>query len=433
MKSNQNTIHFNSLIFISLIGTFFFGLTAMIFIMDPGSLSGAMMVSLMTIFLLIYIYKINNKSIALLMIFGFFLRFFFSIVNEFFWRLPSGRADALSFERNAAIIADNSRSIIEVFQSDGEFYIRLSGFIYYIFGRYPLLLQHISVVTGTLMIYIVYRISSELMGRNYIAKVSAFIITFYPALVQFSAFTRREALIYFFSALAVLYLLKWINYNKLKFFFLSSIFIFITTFFHSGMVFMILVNIILYIIYSPQTKKFKFNQKTLIYAGMMSILLLPVLTTLINEVTTISIDFLADATERKSSLDRGRAGYLQGFYPTNPFEAIYQTPVRIVYFLFTPFPWQINNLSDLYGFFLDTLPLYVLFFFSYFGLKEIHKESKVLFWVTVFIILSILIPFAWGTANYGTAIRHRQKLIWFIISIASIGIVRKRLVWRKNY
>ena len=45
------------------------------------------------------------------------------------------------------------------------------------------------------------------------------------------------------------------------------------------------------------------------------------------------------------------AGYPEWTVPKNLFELIYKTPIRLIYFLFSPFPWDINKLSHFMGLF----------------------------------------------------------------------------------
>ncbi len=42
-------------------------------------------------------------------------------------------------------------------------------------------------------------------------------------------------------------------------------------------------------------------------------------------------------------------------------------------------------------------------------------------------LLIIIGTFAWGVSNFGTATRHRQKIVGLIIAVSSLGITRNWL------
>ena len=108
-----------------------------------------------------------------------------------------------------------------------------------------------------------------------------------------------------------------------------------------------------------------------------------------------------------------------------------QTPVRMIYFFYTPFVWMISTAADIVGLF-DALLYIFLSIYAFKGLAYLWCKDKLLFWAIVSILLVFLVVFAWGTSNYGTAIRHRQKIVWFLTIPAAIGLARSS-TWRWIY
>ena len=118
---------------------------------------------------------------------------------------------------------------------------------------------------------------------------------------------------------------------------------------------------------------------------------------------------------------RGRAQYLGGMSVNNVFDFIWQTPIRIIFFYLTPFIWMISTVGDLVGL-LDAL---LLFFLIYYSIKSLYvtagKQKNLIKGLLIaFIVISIV--FSWGTSNYGTAIRHRQKMLVLLIPLASLSL-----------
>lgn len=136
-----------------------------------------------------------------------------------------------------------------------------------------------------------------------------------------------------------------------------------------------------------------------------------------------SPDYMGD---RVAISARGGAAYLVGFTPNSILDIIIQTPVRMVYFLFAPFPWMISSSGQILGL-IDALLYLVLVFYSIRGLKYLKKYNNQAFWAVTLMLLIMIATFAWVTSNFGTAIRHRQKIVWLIIAVSSLGITKSWL------
>src|SRR5699024_12041329 len=78
-------------------------------------------------------------------------------------------------------------------------------------------------------------------------------------LLQYSALTRRETLVYFLSAVSIFYFLKWLNCSNNKYIFVSAILLIGSSLFHSAMIFIGIVYIFFYVFYKPLIKKWSFS------------------------------------------------------------------------------------------------------------------------------------------------------------------------------
>lgn len=112
----------------------------------------------------------------------------------------------------------------------------------------------------------------------------------------------------------------------------------------------------------------------------------------------------------------GRAAYLTGAIPTSPAELLSHFPIRLVYFFFSPFPWMVSGLSDLLGL-LDAGLILLLFVAGLRGSRG-KRSALVPLWL-VFLVVST--AFSLGTSNYGSALRHRGKLIPLLIVPAALS------------
>jgi len=94
----------------------------------------------------------------------------------------------------------------------------------------------------------------------------------------------------------------------------------------------------------------------------------------------------------------------------------WQTPIRIIFFLFTPFIWQVRTSLDLFGF-LDAISYIIMSMFIISNFKKIFKDRSALL-ISLF-LLGCLIVFSLTTSNYGTALRHRAKFAPLMIVLSA--------------
>jgi len=137
---------------------------------------------------------------------------------------------------------------------------------------------------------------------------------------------------------------------------------------------------------------------------------------------------LSRLSEHTGNVTIGDASFPKWTKINSNIEFIYKTPVRALYFIFSPFPWEIKKVSHLIGFF-DSLS-YMFMAYLIFYNREVILEDPALY-----IILSILIcyffVFGIGVGNFGTAFRHRSKFIIEFIVIAG-PFIPKLLISKKT-
>jgi hypothetical protein len=117
-----------------------------------------------------------------------------------------------------------------------------------------------------------------------------------------------------------------------------------------------------------------------------------------------------------ASTGTGRTVYLMNLVPTNLVEFILYLPIRIVYFLFAPFIWMVGGVADIFVLVDGGLYLIVIFF-AYKGLKELEPKIRKAVLIYFF---AFSVVFSIGTTNYGTAMRHRHKILWLVVAVAVI-------------
>ena len=112
----------------------------------------------------------------------------------------------------------------------------------------------------------------------------------------------------------------------------------------------------------------------------------------------------------------GNASYPSWLIINNIYEFLPNSIIKIFYFIYSPFIWDINKSSHIIGM-LDGIFYIVLTIYLFQNWKAIWKNPITR--IIVLILISYLIVYGISVGNFGTAIRHRSKfVVIFIVLVA---------------
>lgn len=299
--------------------------------------------------------------------------------------------------------------------------------LYSFFGYVTLLPKIINSILGASSGILSYLIARELFNRR-VAVLSMILVTFFPSLIFWSVLNLKDT-IFILLSMAILYFL--IRFQKSKdpvYLPLLIITIFSESTLRSNMLLIILILVICsYIIMLK-----KHHRNVLILAFFIGLAIFFFLN---------KAFFLKELKSWLSLLIIRHTGNIntQGFgYKLLP-EQYYSMDADLttipfiatlklfflgwIYFIFVPFPWAINSLSQ-----LVSLPQmifwYGLFVFSLIGIYLcIRDKIKISFCLILFIFLmgSIIV---FSSGNIGTTFRHRDMLTPFFLIFSAFAIVK---------
>lgn len=421
-KNSQ--MNYSSIILLGIIVGIFIGLGS---ITRGTDLFGLFFLIIYCFIFMAILFKIKDPVLRNILIIAFALRTGLALFHAFISPLPDGGADAISFERVGwDYVQAWSMGLEANSHSAAYIYSKVIGVIYFISGRIPLLVQFVNVVLGVFIVYYVYKIIIELGATKRSAQIGSVITALFPTLCLYSAITLRENFISFFAIVSVFYFFKWLNSGTVSKLVLAAAFLLLSSALFGAMIVIGIVYAIFFIFYKAKIKKWRLisiSKQTFLGIFIVTLGIILFGFFLINKIPSdLSLVFSPDFMGGKVTIAaRGSAAYLVGFTPNSILDIIMQSPVRMVYFLFAPFPWMISSPGQILGL-IDALLYLVLVFYSIRGLKYIKKYNNPAFWAVTLMLLIITVTFAWGTSNFGTAIRHRQKIVWLIIAVSSLGI-----------
>ena len=401
---------------------------------------------ILILFTLIKYFK-NDQAIFNLLTFAFFLRALLLILNNFFFDLPGSTFDARTFEYVASEFSNQYglKVIFNMFQNDVYLISRIISFFYSLTSQSEMMAQSISLGLGTASVYLVYRLSMMLWDKNISIK-AAWAVSIYPPMVLYSVLTLREVYVNFFLLLTliacvsliknlfkkkIIYKNRISNLNnniKLLIFIVGGFFI--LKYFH-GAIFTGLFIFLFFIGYLFFEQELNNLKKGIIKYKIIFLFLIILMPIFLWFQKILYIPYIPGIDEilrfdevllRRFNL--GSVSAVHGIYgasypnwtiPNNNIEFIPKTFLRIIYFLYSPFPWDLKRIVHSFGF-LDTLFIIYFTICALRNRKAIWENRETRF--LLFVLITFIIIYGVGTSNFGTAIRHKSKFIFILICLA---------------
>ena len=130
---------------------------------------------------------------------------------------------------------------------------------------------------------------------------------------------------------------------------------------------------------------------------------------------------------KTSQATAGEASWPKWTIAKSPIELVYKVPIRSIYFVFSPFPWNVKKTQHLIGMFDAFLYIYLTILILL-NIKLIWKDPCLR--IILILLLSYLFVFGIGVGNFGTGIRHRSKFVVMFILLAAPLL--KKIVFKKT-
>lgn len=380
--------------------------------------------------------SIKDRRVWQPILVGFLFRASLVLIHMYIIDLPGSGSDAIMFERGGWVRAQNGFwETFEYFKLGAQAYFWIIGVVYSVIGRSPMMIMGINVILGTSIIWNAYRTAKLLWGPR-AGVIAAWWIALFPNLALNAALILREAFVAYFFSLAIYYFVRWTKYEGSTSIILSMVFVGLAASFHEGM--FIAIPVIGVVAVWNSMKK-SFSNMRAISAKPIFMILIVVITlgALLSSgwgqdftnayLTRSEID---EMTIRQEIASRDRAAYPASLTVNGAVDVLTKGPIRVFYFLFAPFPWMARDLIDLLGL-LDSF-LYAYFIFLVWRMRDFIR-GDVSLKALVFVFVAIVAVFGMAVGNYGTAIRHRAKIVVIpIVLAAGYRDVRRSVSQRKR-
>lgn len=365
-----------------------------------------------------------NQIIAGYMIRVFLL--FFDLFGKSIFTLPQSGADSSVFYRAATELVLYGKSN----RSGGfiTFMYRVFSLIGInrLYGQFLLMLFSIASI-------VIFALSIDKLTVSEEAKKrSVWIICLLPNYALLSSIFLRESVVTLLLTISVFCLIAWMDEGNALCFMSSIVCSIAACFFHSGCIGITIGCIVCLLIYDKYEKRIhptiSNSVITVLIAIGLSYVFLRYGDSLMGKF--VGVDSVADIANTNQLGGSSYARYVGN--SNNPINMIVFTIPRIIYFLFSPFPWQWRGVGDIITFFFSGLYYLITIKNVIMYLKKENTGNKEKIVCLLIIAFFCTFIFAWGVSNTGTASRHRDKMVCLYgvlyaltVCTSDIGVHRK--------
>jgi len=395
--------------------------------------------SLSIIFLALITFYFSRvyKSLGTILYVALCVRLVVIFLGNNFIILPDSWGDATKFELQAWLISqDGFFAVFDKFSTIKSSLLIswILAFVYSLTDRSVIMLQSISMLFGIGSVLLGARLANKIWDEKISIKVG-WILALYPTLILYSCLVLREAYVWFFLLVGIYGIIFWFKDKSFKSVPIILLGFSGTTFFHGGMfigafVFVCVLVLISFIEIIKRLHHLKIDLNSLAILALLLIITFYLLFEISSIPKIGSIVGLFDVDqilEEIRNRNINRAAFPEWTVPKTTIELIYKAPIRVLYFMFSPFLWDITKLSHLLGV-LDGMFFIMLFILVVKNIKFIWTDRIL---ITIFIILvSYFVLYGLSTGNFGTGLRHRTKFL--IISILLVAPWIPKIIFNKK-
>ena len=368
--------------------------------------------------------KCKNQKIKNILYLGLILQLGVVIIDHFIKAFPTIILDPRAFERNGWY-----SYLYDVNIGRGKYNYWFINPIYKLLKiRVAIIFSVINVFFTILTNLNILECLNKLKIDKKLIKNLMIIAVLSPISIIMKAGIQREAIIIIFLSYS---LKNFLDYSLKKTFskmIKSFIFIGIAAVFHSGVIFLS-IGYLFFLLSGKKSQTIK--QIFIFLIAILGFIIFK--DQLLEKVGGGDINHII-AMNNMEFLKEAGSAYLTSISTNSLLQIIMYLPLFIFYFLYSPTPDMFRGILDIITFVLNSSIFIYLTIGGYYFYKKNNKnllkiERKILKAIYIS-LLATTIVFSIGTRNAGTAMRHRDKLIPFLI--ISFAIVKNRNIREKD-
>lgn len=305
----------------------------------------------------------------------------------------------------------------------GGLYSKLLGIVFRFTGPSRLMGAYINVLIGMSTIYVVCKFMKSACVANKIQKYVAYWFAIFPYSIYNSCVVYRETIIAFLFAASFYFAYQWFLRPKIKNIALTLLFVSGASLFHAGSIVLATGYILLFVFYIPSKKKFVVRKDMVAVVFMIAV----VCAVIVLNPNLFLGKFLGVIENPETAIQQfnrntGGSAYLTWLQASSLLQVVLWSPLKAIYFLLSPIPFDWRNIIDAITFLVDSLSyLYCLLA----TLKNVKgNRYRPLIIAAILSIVAAIFVFGVGTWTAGTAIRHRNKIFAVVLMMYALSTVK---------
>jgi hypothetical protein len=325
-----------------------------------------------------------------------------------------------------------------------DFYSWLISVVYLIVPRSSLFIAAINLFLSSALVYVVYKIAEHYAGYR-AGKWAALVMALFPVTLLQTVILSREIFITFFLAAACLHLIKFSegagHYRRLVY---AVLCLGAASAPHTGILISALLSLILVAVYAaayklrdfyilgPNTAFSKRGLMAVLSVGGVGLAVALSFQVVADPLSNAKISALLAAENPLNPVleiyqagNRGRAGYPAWLSPTSFLLTLLIIPVRVLYFLFSPFVWMVSSIRHVAGLVNGILMIPLCYYSVSFFRSHVNRKALALLFIAL-LLVSFALAFSIGVKNFGQAFRHRAKIIPLLVAFGTVAFASRR-------
>lgn len=334
------------------------------------------------------------------------------------WEIINSGGDTEMFYELAVLVSEDP-SLLSADLRGGTF-SKMFGVLFYFIGPTRLFAQYTTALLGLTLVLIVYAILRETqMDDRTTLRVTA-IAALFPNSLMLSAIFLRESIVAALVAASLLHFVRWFYRGALWRVVVAVLFVLAASAFHSGVIAVGVGYMFVTLFYNRQQNHFKFGFQSLPYfaafAAVLAVTVLQYPDLFLGKFEQFDETAVVQATNYRY----GGSTYLTGLVVDDYADLILYGPLRALYFLGAPMPWDFRGLFDVLTFAFDSALYLAVVFVITRNFQRLTDNKQLTVALLVVTVLATFV-FGAGVSNAGTALRHRYKLFALFLTLAAFA------------
>lgn len=409
-------------------------LIAILYSIVASSLVNAPLLSLflvntVTIYLILSnLEMIKTPSSRLIFIIVSALKLVLVLINAQYKSVPFTGTDWSNYDAMARSTIENSATIIDMYNNSFDLFVFVVSCIYSVFGENINQIFFYMIPFSFLTFRYVYKTVIMITKNEKRASIAGLLVLTWPANLVFSVSVLRESFIQLLVAVSFYNFVRYIKKGYgLLIGYLFGIFASLT---HSGLIAVPLTYT--YMVLQRQGNKAYrvFSVWSIVITGLVLALVMftPFWGSIGKQFGNIhSADDITGTLEVKgAALSDANTSYIDSSSESIG-SLLLSFPYRLTMFVFSPFLWQVRDGGTAIAFIVDSIPTLLLitsFIIIFKNRKWFSRSNQNIIVSAMVCVVVTFTIFSLGTNNYGTAMRHRTKILPIaIVTVTAFGSI----------